>query len=211
MPDFRVRASALFVTYPDADFDNQLLLDFLKDKFHRQSVNYIVVCREYHKYPEGHELEGQEDESRPHHHALIILQRRCDIKNSRFLDFNEKHPNIQPAPKPNATLTDARTYIIKDGLFVEDGEFVDGKSSKRKSQDDVYEEALNEATAEGFLSVLETKAPRDFVIMHDKITAMAAKRYKKDKPDFESRYSIEDFNLPTAITDWYAYNFMVSA
>lgn len=206
---FRLQTKNFFLTYPDADFDNANLEAFITTKLERYLPTYVVVSKEFHKYPEGHELAGQEDLDRPHHHALILLEKKADIKNARYFDFHGKHCNIQSAPKPNATLTDARNYVIKDGNFHEHGTFVDPKESRKRNSDQAFAEALDAPTKEGFLEAIRTKAPRDYVIMHDKVTAFAAKHYAPSIPDFTTGYTVDDFNLPEAVTDWYSTYFMV--
>lgn len=80
---FRLRSKNFFLTYADADFDNTWLCDTIRLKVTKFNPIYIVVSREFHKYPENHEFAGQEDLNRPHHHVLIVLERELDIKNAR--------------------------------------------------------------------------------------------------------------------------------
>lgn len=214
---FRLQTKNFFLTYPDADFDNQVLCDFLWNKLSSSDPAYIVVSREYHKYPQGHEQEGQEDLNRPHHHALIILGKKKDIKNARFFDFSGKHCNIQQAPREGSTLPQCRNYTIKDGLFYERGElpanFDDNGTGtgRKRNSDEAFQEALAEPTKEGFLEKIRTKAPRDYIIMHDKITSFAAKHYAPAIPDFTTGYTIDNFILPEALSDWYSTYFLVRA
>jgi len=197
--NFRLGSKNIFLTYAQSDFNNEELCTFLVDKLEASNYNplYVVVSRELH------------EDGNPHHHALIQLGKKPSIRNSAYFDYNGKHPNIQPAPKPNATLTDTRNYVIKDGDFYEEGEFNPGRKRGRDGNE-AYAKALKATSKEEFTEIIESEAPRDAVIFADKISAFATKRFRNTIPEYSSGYSLDDFNLHPDISDWLSKDFMVS-
>lgn len=206
---FRVQYKNIFLTYPQSDFVNQELLDFLLEKLSTLDPVYIVVCREYHKYPEGHELEGQEDETQPHHHVFIQLNKKPDITNSRLLDFQERHPKWEQAGKhKNSSVDDCRNYTLKDGNFIEWGNYKIAGS--KRSKDAVYKEAM-EMVKEGrskeeVRDHIAEHAARDFWVCSGNINARLDSLYTDTGlPYDESKYSVLQFqDVPDKIWKWYS-------
>lgn len=90
------------LTYSQANVitnKEELYQHLLKEKH----LEYLCVAEELHQ-----------DGGR-HYHAHIIYSRRKDIKNSRYYDFKQIHPNIQITDKP----TSWNNYIKEDKNFVE--------------------------------------------------------------------------------------------
>lgn len=213
---FRIGYRNIFLTYAQSSFENGNLVAYLFEKLEPYDPVYIVVSKEFHKYPEGHELAGQENPDEPHHHALIQLKKKPSIRNARYFDYNGRHPSIEKAPKEIngnavATLSDTRQYVIKDGVFVEEGEFDPNNAvlGRKRNNDAVYAEALACQTEEEFTEKLQSEAPRDFIIFNDKITSFAKRRFKPTIPAYQSERTIDDFILPAAVSDWYTSDFMV--
>lgn len=210
---FRVQYKNIFLTYAQADLGNDSLADFLWDKVSTFQPKYLVVCKEYHKYPEGHELEGQDNEDEPHHHALIQLSKKPNIFNSRYFDFADKHPKVEKAPNPeykHATLGDTRTYILKDGCFVERGEWVE--RGQKRNRDTVYAEALEASSREEAEEIIRAGAPRDYFVAAGQITNRLNALYNNDEiRKTEAEYSMLQFqDIPEPIWSWYSNHILVS-
>lgn len=105
MPSF-FNGKRFFLTYPQCNNSKESLLDFLKS---RAPVKYAVVSREKH----------QDDNF--HLHACVEFKDH-QRQSVSWLDFQEKHPNIQSPRNWNAS----KTYVKKEGDFIE---FVDGENA----------------------------------------------------------------------------------
>lgn len=93
---FRIQATHFSLTYPQANLENDELLQFLAGI---KGVTKVVVCREHHQ------------DGNPHSHAYIKFKTRKDIKNETFFNFKDHHPNIQKTTNVPAWIQ----YIKKDG------------------------------------------------------------------------------------------------
>lgn len=84
------------------EFTKEELLGFLS---RIEGVAYAIACREVH------------EDGSPHFHAMVKFEKKKDIRNQRFFDFNGCHPNVQAAKNPSASIN----YCKKDQDFVEFG------------------------------------------------------------------------------------------
>jgi len=116
MPPFRLNAKNFFLTYPQCPAAKDTLLAFLSGL---RPSTYVLVSSEQHA------------DGTPHLHALLCLVDKYNCRNERFFDFESEgrtfHPNLQAV----RNLNDVRTYVLKDGNFVEQGEYVDPGKRKR--------------------------------------------------------------------------------
>jgi len=116
MPNFRLNAKNFFLTYPQCPLPINTLVTKLSGL---RPATYVLVSSEQHA------------DGTPHLHALLCLVDKYNCRNERFFDVTCEgrtyHPNLQAV----RNLNDVRTYIIKDGNFVEQGEFVDPGKRKR--------------------------------------------------------------------------------
>jgi len=92
---FRFSARAAFLTYPQCTASAQALHDFLHDL---APTKYIHVAKEHHA------------DGSPHLHALVCFTNKFSSRNARIFDFQENHPNIQPARDTKAV----DEYLDKD-------------------------------------------------------------------------------------------------
>ena len=191
------------MTYPQSDLDNDVVADTLLDKVDSFDPLYIVVSRELHQ------------DGNPHHHALIQLGKKPDITNAAYFDIDDvngvsRHPNIQKAPRPNATLTDTRNYVIKDGEFVERGEWIE-PSNKRK-RDDVFAEALTARSRQEAEEIIKAGAPRDWFVAASQITGRLDAIYNNNTITLtEAERSVLTYpDLPDPVWTWYSQHILVS-
>lgn len=102
MSNFRLQGRHFFLTYPKCDLDKDAAYDTLNRK---ESIKYAIVSQEKH-------LDGSD-----HLHAYIELLKKVNIKDPRFFDIAEWHPNVQRPRNIPATIN----YVKKDGNFKEFG------------------------------------------------------------------------------------------
>lgn len=99
----QLQAKYFFLTYPQANnLDLEGLHIFLKSLDH---VEKVVVSQE------EHEEEGI------HFHALVGFTKKIKKRNMNYFDLFGNHPNIQ-SPR---NLKDVFNYVVKDGVFINDG------------------------------------------------------------------------------------------
>lgn len=109
MSNFRIDARHYFLTYSNVEqqdwieFSKEDLLDFLKQI---PTVSYVIACKELH------------EDASTHFHAYVRFERKKTIRNQRFFDFRNVHPNIQVARNPIASIN----YVKKDNSWVEAGD-----------------------------------------------------------------------------------------
>lgn len=118
----RLQSKTFFLTFPQADFDLQGYVNFYKDL-----VDYILVSSELH------------EDGNLHRHALLIYKTRKDIRNERYFDYEGFHPNIQIPRNLAAT----KTYIKKDGTFLEEGTNKDDENIYELARTLDYETFMN--------------------------------------------------------------------
>lgn len=105
---FRINAKNFFLTY--SNVEQQGWLEFTKDELATflnaiPGVEYVITCREVH------------EDGSPHFHAVVRFEKKKDIRNNRFFDFNGVHPNIQACQNPSASIN----YCKKDNEWMECG------------------------------------------------------------------------------------------
>lgn len=104
---FRINARSVFLTYPKCPIDiNDFMSFFLRLK---HKIIYACICQEQHK------------DSSLHVHAVLKFDKKIDIKNQSYFDYNCYHPNIQTTRNINASIN----YVKKDGNFIEHGALED--------------------------------------------------------------------------------------
>lgn len=105
---FRIQTKNFSLTYSNVEqqgwieFTKEALSEFL---ISRNGVSYVVVSKEEHQ------------DGNTHFHALVQFKKKKDLRNNRYFDFSQCHPNIQ-ATESVAAWT---RYIKKDGDFIEEG------------------------------------------------------------------------------------------
>lgn len=211
MPGFRLNSKNLLLTYPQCGLDKEVALDLLREKLSDFDLAYIVVSREFHKYPEDHEHAGEPNPDDPHLHAFISLKKKYDARNPTCLDLVDPandtvyHGNYQGARQPK----NAREYVIKDGDICEHGEWVE--RGEKRNRDEAFAEALAAPSREEAEEIIKSKAPRDFFMGFGNITSALDKVFKPVHVDYQSQFDLNDFNLPADFWNWYNANFMVSS
>lgn len=121
--NFRKQASKLFLTYAQTDGEKEALLKFLETKL---SIKGYIVCKEHHK------------EEGVHFHVYLELEKRCNITNSRYLDWEGHHPKIETAKSSLKCVK----YCKKDGDFITNLKFGTFMRARDLAKEGNWKEAL---------------------------------------------------------------------
>ncbi|AAP57391.1 Rep protein [Tomato yellow leaf curl Axarquia virus] len=202
---FKIYAKNYFLTYPNCSLSKEEALSQLKNLETPTNKKYIKVCRELHENGE------------PHLHVLIQFEGKYQCKNQRFFDLVSPnrsahfHPNIQAAKSS----TDVKTYVEKDGDFIDFGVFqIDGRSARggQQSANDAYAEALNSGNKSEALNILKEKAPKDYILQFHNLSSNLDRIFSPPLEVYVSPFLSSSFNqVPDELEEWVAENVVSSA
>nr|AGT59220.1 AC1 protein [Tomato yellow leaf curl virus] len=202
---FKIYAKNYFLTYPNCSLSKEEALSQLKNLETPTNKKYIKVCRELHENGE------------PHLHVLIRFEGKYQCKNQRFFDLVSPnrsahfHPNIQAAKSS----TDVKTYVEKDGDFIDFGVFqIDGRSARggQQSANDAYAEALNSGSKSVALNILKEKAPKDYILQFHNLSSNLDRIFSPPLEVYVSPFLSSSFNqVPDELEEWVAENVVSSA
>lgn len=102
--EWRLQSKNIFLTYSACILGGQVIVDELMD---RLQITKWIYGDEYHQ------------DGSPHTHVYIHLAKKPDIKDQRFFDIADYHPNIKVAPAKGSKkwCDDKVDYCMKDGNF----------------------------------------------------------------------------------------------
>nr|WOL23678.1 C1 [Tomato yellow leaf curl virus] len=202
---FNIYAKNYFLTYPKCSLSKEEALSQLKNLETPTNKKYIKVCKELHENGE------------PHLHVLIQFEGKYQCKNQRFFDLVSPnrsahfHPNIQAAKSS----TDVKTYVEKDGDFIDFGVFqIDGRSARggQQSANDAYAEALNSGSKSEALNILKEKAPKDYILQFHNLSSNLDRIFSPPLEVYVSPFLSSSFNqVPDELEEWVAENVVSSA
>nr|UVJ88719.1 replication-associated protein [Tomato yellow leaf curl virus] len=202
---FKIYAKNYFLTYPNCSLSKEEALSQLKNLETPTNKKYIKVCRELHENGE------------PHLHVLIQFEGKYQCKNQRFFDLVSPnrsahfHPNIQAAKSS----TDVKTYVEKDGDFIDFGVFqIDSRSARggQQSANDAYAEALNSGSKSEALNILKEKAPKDYILQFHNLSSNLDRIFSPPLEVYVSPFLSSSFNqVPDELEEWVAENVVSSA
>nr|AGH27831.1 AC1 protein [Tomato yellow leaf curl virus] len=202
---FKIYAKNYFLTYPNCSVSKEEALSQLKNLEAPTNKKYIKVCRELHENGE------------PHLHVLIQFEGKYQCKNQRFFDLVSPnrsahfHPNIQAAKSS----TDVKTYVEKDGDFIDFGVFqIDRRSARggQQSGNDAYAEALNSGSKSEALNILKEKAPKDYILQFHNLSSNLDRIFSPPLDVYVSPFLSSSFNqVPDELDEWVAENVVSSA
>lgn len=101
----RFQGKQFSLTYPQST--GILLNDLFEHLKRERNIIYVCCAEEKHQ------------DLNIHFHCHLIYSRRKDIKNERYYDFRDHHPNIQVVKRPE----DWNDYCKKENNFLEWGKF----------------------------------------------------------------------------------------
>nr|AIY31211.1 AC1 protein [Tomato yellow leaf curl virus] len=202
---FKIYAKNYFLTYPNCSLSKEEALSQLKNLETPTNKKYIKVCRELHENGE------------PHLHVLIQFEAKYQCKNQRFFVLVSPnrsahfHPNIQAAKSSR----EVKTYVEKDGHFIDFGVFqIDGRSARGAQQSayDAYAEALNSGSKSEALNILKEKAPKDYILEFHNLSSNLDRIFSPPLELYVSPFLSSSFNqVPDEVEEWVAENLVSSA
>ncbi|AFD62973.1 RepA protein [Chickpea chlorosis virus-C] len=183
---FRLQTKYVFLTYPRCSSPAENLRDFLWDKLTHLAIFFIAVATELHT------------DGTPHLHCLIQLDKRCNIRDPSFFDFQGSHPNIQPARNSDEVLD----YISKDGNIITKGEFKKHRVSPSKSNER-WRTIIQTATSkEHYLDMIKNEFPHEWATKLQWLEYSANKLFPEIQPPYQSPFSSMDLQCHEQIQEW---------
>nr|UIK24244.1 replication protein [Tomato yellow leaf curl virus] len=202
---FKIYAKNYFLTYPNCSLSKEEALSQLLALNTPTNKKFIRVAHELH------------EDGSPHLHVLIQFEGKYQCKNQRFFDLSSPsrsahfHPNIQAAKSS----TDVKTYVEKDGDFIDFGVFqIDGRSARggQQSANDAYAEALNSGSKSEALNILKEKAPKDYILQFHNLSSNLDRIFQEPPAPYISPFLSSSFNqVPEELEVWVSENVMSSA
>lgn len=119
---FRTQANLHFLTYPQCDMPVNLMLEQLKLKA-GDKYGWCVISAEDHEERENDSCVGV------HRHVMQEYNGKFETANERYWDLKWEdkvfHPHFEPVKKKS----DCLRYVIKDGDYIQDGNYKDAPFS----------------------------------------------------------------------------------
>jgi hypothetical protein len=158
--NFRINARNFSLTYPQCRALRETALEYLK----KLAPKGILIAQESH-------MDGA-----PHLHVLIQFSNKKNIKNNKYFDFLNYHPNIQATKNVKAWME----YITKD-----DKNTLSWGSLVTKLG---WKNVLAIDNKDDFMETIAQIAPRDYILSHERIEYFVSKKFKptityQPKPD----------------------------
>nr|QLJ85096.1 replication-associated protein [Sesame curly top virus] len=192
---YRIQAKNIFLTYPHCSLSKEEALNQLQAIQCPSNKKFIRISRELHENGE------------PHLHVLIQFEGKVQLSNPRHFDLRNPnasrdfHPNMQGAKSS----TDVKSYIEKDGDYLDWGEFqIDGRSARggQQTANDACAEALNTGNTEAALAVIREKLPKEFIFQHHNLVTNLKCIFTPLKTQYIPKYTHNQFVLNDDILDW---------
>lgn len=153
---------------------------------------------EFH-YIVGRERHTEEGEGTPYHlHVYLEYLRPKRVRDRRFYDIEDFHPNIQSVRNPRA----CQDYCTKGGDYIANMEL----ATIRRTYGEIIAGARSE---EEFLVLLEESYPRDVVLNLERIQKYARHKWARPRDAFTTDYT--GFVVPECLEQWYEENVMPRA
>lgn len=193
---YRIAAKNIFLTFPHCTLSNQEAQEQLLQIECPSNKKFIRISRELHENGE------------PHLHVLIQFEGKIQIYNPRHFDLRHPssgrtfHPNIQGAKSSS----DVKSYIEKDGDYIDWGEFqIDGRSARggQQTANDAAAAALNSGNADAALAIIREKLPKDFIFQFHNLKPNLELIFKPTDTTYVSPFSLSSFtNVPEELQEW---------
>nr|UUV61230.1 C1 [Tomato mottle leaf curl virus] len=193
---FRIQSKNYFLTYPRCSLSKEEALSQLLGLQTPVNKLFVRVAIELHE-------DGQ-----PHLHVLIQFEGKFQCTNERFFDLVSPtrsahfHPNIQGAKSSS----DVKTYVEKDGDFIDHGVFqIDGRSARggQQSANDTYAKVLNAGSVMEALNILREEQPKDFVLQHHNIRSNLERIFQNAPEPWVPPFPLSSFTeVPEEMQEW---------
>lgn len=186
--NFRLQSKRFFLTYPQVNPNStkEQLLAYLTDVFNtiHNPIKFYCIGKEAHK------------DGGIHYHIVIELTKGPYIRQVRFFDWENHHPNISA---PIRNLYNTIQYCKKDGDY--DSTFPSINSNK----EDKWEIVVQAETPSQFWQILKENFPKDFVKDNEKLEYFCNKYLKPAPTQFRSQFTVFPY-LPEPIINWKSSN-----
>nr|AIN35773.1 REP [Bean golden mosaic virus]AIN35823.1 REP [Bean golden mosaic virus]AIN35828.1 REP [Bean golden mosaic virus] len=193
---FKINAKNYFLTYPQCSITKESAIEQLQNLQTPVNKKYIRICREIHENGE------------PHLHALIQFEGKFQCTNCRVFDLKHpttssvSHANIQSAKSSS----DVKSYIEKDGDYIEWGHFqVDGRSARggQQTANDAASEALNASSKEEAMQIIKEKLPEKFLFQYHNLSCNLDRIFTKAPDPWSPPFHLSSFtNVPREMQEW---------
>nr|AGH29560.1 replication-associated protein [Blainvillea yellow spot virus] len=193
---FRIQSKNYFLTYPKCSITKEEALAQLLALDTPTTKKYIRVCRELH------------ENGSLHIHALLQFEGKFTCTNCRFFDI--RHPrnsNVCHGKYESCrSSSDAKSYVEKDGDYIEWGNFqIDGRSARggKQTANDSYSKALNTSSVEQALNIIKEEQPQHFFLQYHNLVANAQRIFKSIPEPWVPPFPLSSFtNVPEEMQAW---------
>nr|UUV61275.1 C1 [Tomato mottle leaf curl virus] len=193
---FRIHSKNYFLTYPKCSLTKEEALSQLLGLQTPVNKLFVRVARELH------------EDGEPHLHVLIQFEGKLQCTNERLFDLVSPtrsahfHPNVQGAKSSS----DVKSYVEKDGDFIDHGVFqIDGRSARggQQSANDTYAKVLNAGSVMEALNILREEQPKDFVLQHHNIRSNLERIFQKAPEPWVPPFPLSSFTeVPEEMQEW---------
>nr|UUV61255.1 C1 [Tomato mottle leaf curl virus] len=193
---FRIHSKNYFLTYPKCSLTKEEALSQLLGLQTPVNKLFVRVARELH------------EDGEPHLHVLIQFEGKLQCTNERLFDLISPtrsahfHPNVQGAKSSS----DVKSYVEKDGDFIDHGVFqIDGRSARggQQSANDTYAKVLNAGSVMEALNILREEQPKDFLLQHHNIRSNLERIFQKAPEPWVPPFPLSSFTeVPEEMQEW---------
>nr|UUV61250.1 C1 [Tomato mottle leaf curl virus] len=193
---FRINSKNYFLTYPKCSLTKEEALSQLLGLQTPVNKLFVRVARELH------------EDGEPHLHVLIQFEGKLQCTNERLFDLISPtrsahfHPNVQGAKSSS----DVKSYVEKDGDFIDHGVFqIDGRSARggQQSANDTYAKVLNAGSVMEALNILREEQPKDFLLQHHNIRSNLERIFQKAPEPWVPPFPLSSFTeVPEEMQEW---------
>ncbi|AEA76858.1 Rep [Chilli leaf curl Vellanad virus [India/Vellanad/2008]] len=202
---FQVLAKNIFLTYPKCPIPKEQMLELLKGISCPSDKLFIRISQEKHQ------------DGSLHIHALIQFKGKAQFRNPRHFDVT--HPNTSSQFHPNfqgaKSSSDVKSYIEKDGDYIDWGSFqVDGRSARggQQTANDAAAEALNSGSADAALAIIREKLPKDFIFQYHNLKTNLDRIFAPPREVFVCPFLSSSFDqVRDELDEWAAVNVVSAA
>ncbi|AMO26183.1 putative replicase protein [Pepper yellow leaf curl virus PSSWS-14] len=197
---FQVKAKNIFLTYPKCPIPKEEALELLKNIQCPSDKLFIRVAQEKHS------------DGSLHLHVLIQFKGKAQFRNNRHFDLT--HPNTSTQFHPNfqgaKSSSDVKSYIEKDGDYVDWGVFqIDGRSARggQQTANDAAAEALNAGSKQAAMAIIREKLPKEYIFQFHNLNANLDRIFAPPLEVFVCPFSSSSFDqVPEELQAWAAEN-----
>lgn len=183
---FRLAAKNIFLTYPRCDCPKQDALDLLR-KLHFGYFSKYAICQEHHK-----------DAARSLHlHMLLMYDKKINVTNPQAFDIVDGNGKVyHPSIGSVRSLKDCFNYMHKEDKTP----LTNIESSDIKC---AFEAFWEEPDPDKALANIRKSEPKQSLVLTFQIDKeISAKRRRLNDRPFQSRYSIDSYDVPLLVDAW---------